>query len=101
MNGNRSLLEDGTSENRSAPQGGVEAIERDHRHQQNSGQTDARIPRRPLGRQRKVLQDIVEHEISDQCQQAEVDHHKHSQTTKDQSAHPANGVEANGEQKRK
>ena len=43
-------------------------------------------PRRPLGRQRKVLQDIEDHEISNQSQQAETDHHKDSQTTKDQSA---------------
>ena len=53
-----SLLEHGPSENRSAAQGGVEAIERHRGHQQNPGQTDARIPRRPLGRQGKALQDI-------------------------------------------
>ena len=86
-----SLLEHGASENRSAPQGGVEAVERHRGHQQNPGQTDARIPRRPLGRQGKVLQELPKTTCSHQSQQAEADQQKHSQTIKDQTGHQDNG----------
>jgi hypothetical protein len=65
------LLEHGTSENRSAAQRGVEAVERHRGHQQNSSQTDARIPCRPLGRQGKVIQERAEDECTQKPQQAE------------------------------
>ena len=52
---NSSLLERGAPENRSTPERGIEATERQPGQQRNPGQTDARIPRRPLGRQRKFV----------------------------------------------
>jgi hypothetical protein len=63
--GNSLLLEHRASENRPAPQGGVEAVERHRGHEQNAGQTDARIPGGRLGRQGKVLQNIEDQEIND------------------------------------
>src|SRR5271157_2587071 len=84
MNGSL-LLKHGASENRSAAQGGVEGIERYCGKEKNPGQTDARIPRGPLGRQRKVIQDIPEDEISHESQQAEANHEKRKQTIKDKA----------------
>src|SRR5450755_2345479 len=103
LRGNSSLVEDAASENRPAPQGGVEPIERQRGHQQNPGQADARIPSGPLSRQGIVLQGVVDHQIGHQRQQAEVDHHKHGETTKNQSAHQTYGVKLTtpSEEKRK
>jgi len=47
---NTSLFEHGASEYRPTAEGGVEAVERHCGHQQDRGQSDARIPRRALGR---------------------------------------------------
>src|SRR5580700_3000634 len=62
----RSLFENCASENSSSAQGRVEAVERHRTYQENSRQTDARIPRRTLGRQWEMLEDTENHVISDQ-----------------------------------
>jgi len=66
MNGDNSLFERAASENWSPPERGVEAKERHRGHQQNPGQTDARIPRRALRRQGKVRQEIAEEQSNHQ-----------------------------------
>ena len=76
-----SLIEDGASENRPAAQGRVETVERHRGHQQNPGQTEARIPNRPLGRQGKASQEIAEEEACHHSQQTEADQQKHGQTS--------------------
>src|ERR1700693_3690454 len=72
-----SFLEYGPCKNRSSAQGGVKAIRRHRDNQQNSRQTDPRVPRRALSRQGKALHDIKHYEINDERQQAETDHYKH------------------------
>ena len=106
----RSILEDCASEKRAAAEGGVEAIEGHYGHQQNCGESDARIPRRTLGRQGKVQETKSEDYRSYQRQQAEADQQEHAQTIKDQPDHHGNGsrpapreqdrrVEKDGEEK--
>jgi hypothetical protein len=55
-----SLFESGGSEHRAFAQRSVEAVERHRGHQQNSGDTEARIPRGHLGRKRETSQYKVE-----------------------------------------
>jgi hypothetical protein len=89
MNSNRSLLEHRSSENRPSPQGGVEAIERHRGQQQNPGQTDSRIPRRPVGRQWKELETKHDEGCSYASQKTEADQQKHSQAVV--ALHPNRG----------